>query len=197
MKTTFAAALFVAASAAAFAQQAPAGSQGSQQSPAARPQQQQTAPAEQPKAGEQTIKGCLTSADNIYTLTLTDADMPPGSTVPTISYTLAPGTGVDLQPHVGKMVQVKGTEAGPGMQNSQRVVVDRSAPTPTGTSGSAGAAGANPSDANAGNAGASTGSRPSSGDTPTVQTEAKAKIVAKTLNVSTVQPAQGQCGDAK
>lgn len=195
MKTTFAAGLFVAASAAAFAQQAPAGSHGSPQSPAARPQQQQTAPAEQPKAGEQTITGCLTSADNMYTLTLSDANMPPGSTVPTISYTLAPGTGVDLKPHVGKMVQVKGTEAGPGMQNSQRVVVDRSAPTPTGTSGSTGAA--NPSDANAGNAGASTGSRQPAGDTPTVQTEAKAKIVAKTLNVSTVQPAHGQCGDAK
>ena len=194
MKTTLAAGLFVAASTAAFAQQAPAGSQGSQQSPTTRPQQQQTAPAEQPKAGEQTITGCLTSADNMYTLTLSDANMPPGSTVPTISYTLAPGTGVDLQPHVGKMVQVKGTEAGPGMQNSQRVVVDRSAPTPTGTAGSADAAGANRSDANAG---ASTGSRESAGDTPTVQTEAKAKIVAKTLNVSTVQPAQGQCGDAK
>ena len=109
MKTTFAAGLFVAASAAAFAQQAPAGSQGAQQSPTARPQQQQTTTAEQPRAGEQTVTGCLTSADNIFTLTLSDSNLPPGSTVPTISYTLAPGSGVDLEPHVGKMVQVKGT----------------------------------------------------------------------------------------
>lgn len=190
MKTTLAAGLFVAASAAAFAQQ-PAGSQARPQGGAAQPPQQQRSNPEQPKTGEQTITGCLTAADNIYTLTLSDSSMPPGSTVPTISYTLAPGTGVDLKPHVGKMVQVKGTEAGAGMQNSQRVVVDRSGPTPTGTSGNAGAGSATGADA--GNA----GNRQSGGGTPRVETEAKAKIVAKTLNVSTVQPTQGQCGDEK
>jgi hypothetical protein len=192
VKTTFAAGLFVAASAAAFAQQPPAGSPGSAQSPATRTQQQSTA-AEQPKAGEQTITGCLTSADNIYTLTLSDSDLPPGSTVPTISYTLAPGTGVDLKPHVGKMVKVKGTEAGPGMQNEQRVVVDRSAPTPAGTSGRTNASSGDTSDDTSATAGASAGNRQRAGGTPTVETEAKAKIVAKTLNVSTVQPAAGQC----
>lgn len=189
MKLTLAAGLLVAASAATFAQQAPAGSAGAQGSTPAGQQQQQpqrqqqsTSP-EQLKAGEQTLTGCLTSADNIFTLTLLDADQPPGSTVPTVSYTLAPGTGVELRPHVNKMVQVKGTEAGPGMQNSQRVVVDSSRPTPTGTSGTAG--------------NTNTSGQSGSGTTPTVQTEAKAKIVARTLNVSAVQPAKGSCAEAR
>ncbi len=193
MKLTLAAGLFVAASAAAYAQQTPAGSTGAGTPPASGGQRpQQTASPEQPRAGEQTLTGCLTSADNIYTLTLLDADQPPGSTVPTVSYTLAPGSGVDLRPHVNKKVQVKGTEAGPGMENSQRVVVDSSRPAPTGTSGTAGA--------NDNGRSGSTNNAPNpsrGGSTPTVQTEAKARIVAKTLNVSAVQPAQGSCTETR
>lgn len=195
MKMTLTAGLFVAASAAAFAQQAPSGSQAPAHNPATHTQQ--SAPAEQPKSGEQTITGCLTSADNVFTLTMLDADQPPGSTVPTVSYTLAPGTGVDLKPHVNRKVQVRGTEAGEGMQNSARVVVDASGPRPTGTSGTATS---NAADNNGNNAGATaaSGARPSgSGDTPTVETSAKARIVAKTLNVSAVQAASGNCTEVK
>jgi hypothetical protein len=176
VKRTFAAGLFVAASTAAFAQQTPAGTQTSHPT--------QPAGAHSP-TGEQQVTGCLTSADNIFTLTLLDADQPPGSTAPTVSYTLAPGTGVELQQHVNKKITVTGTEAGPGMENSARVVVDNSqpAPAPTGTSGTA-----NPAASD----------RPArDGDTPTVQTSAKAKIVAKTLNVSKVESAEGDCTEAK
>ena len=185
MKMTLAAGLFVAASAAVFAQQAPSSGSSRSQPQAAPARTQQSTPAETPKAGEQMLTGCLTSAGNMYTLTLLDSDQAPGSTVPTVSYTLAPGSNVELDAHVNKMVRVKGTEAGPGMQNSQRVVVDNSRPQPTGTSG------------NANDSAATAGDRPSGGSTPTVETSAKAKIVAKTLNVSEVQPASGQCPEAK
>jgi hypothetical protein len=185
MKIT--AGLFVAASVAAFAQ-APAGSSATQR-PAA-PSGQATPSQGAAQQGEQTLTGCLTSADNIYTLTVMDDSGAPGTTATTTAYTLAPGSSVDLQPHVNKRVTVKGTDAGPGMANSARVVESTpAAPAATGTSGTAGsgsngAAGAN-NDANRSG---------STGGTPTVQTTSKARINAKTLNVTNVQPASGNCG---
>ena len=181
MKRTLAAGLFVAASTAAFAQQTPGGTPSS---PATQPTASGTQ-STSPARGEQQITGCLTSADNLFTLTILDVDQPPGSTAPTVSYTLAPGTGVDLQQHVNKKITVTGTEAGPGMENAARVVVDNSppAPAPTGTSGTI-----NPA----------AGDRPArDGSTPTVQTSAKAKIVARTLNVSKVESATGDCTEVK
>jgi len=180
MKLSLAAGLFVAASAAAFAQ-APAGSaptqgtspqrQGSTSSP-----QQNSAPS------EQTLTGCLTSADRVYTLTVMTDSGAPGTTAQTTSYTLAPGTGVDLQPYLNKRVTVKGTDAGPDAQTTNRVEM-KTPPEPatTGTSGT-GAAGSNASPSK------------SSGGSPTVQTSAKARINSKAFNVTTVQPATGSCG---
>jgi hypothetical protein len=181
VKLTLAAGLFVAATTAAFAQ----GQTGTSSS--ATSQQNgtsQTATAQQNTRGtEQSVTGCLTEADDIYTLTVMSAT--PGTTATTTVYTLAPGTGVDLKQHVNKMVTVKGTDAGPELQNSARVV-QTTPPTATGTSGSANATGTSGS-AN-GNSG---------GGTPTVQTTAKARINAKTLNITGVQPATGSCGGLK
>jgi hypothetical protein len=189
VKLTLAAGLFVAASAAVFAQ-TPAGSSPQGTTPQQRPSA--TAQQNSPKQGEQTLTGCLTSAENIYTLTVMDDSGAPGTTATTTAYTLAPGSGVDLQGHVNKRVTVKGTEAGPDAQSSTRIVDSSPAkPAATGTSGTASANGAtNPNarsnaDANRSSAG---------GATPTVQTTAKARITSKTLNVTDVQAASGSCG---
>jgi hypothetical protein len=172
----FAAGLFAAASAAAFAQAPATSSPATPQAQTPSSQQQTSRPA----AGDQTVTGCLTSKDNLFTLTVMDDSGAPGTTVSTTAYTLAPGTGVDLQAHVNKMVTVKGTDAGPGMQNSTRVVeATPPAPAPTGTAGTSGSP----------NAGAAR----SGGSTPVVETEAKARINAKTLNVTSVQAATGEC----
>lgn len=177
MKLIFAVGLFVAASAAAYAQ-APAGS--TSQTPATQSPQRQSSPSAQPnaaqKGSEQTLTGCLTAAENIYTLTIMDDTGAPGTTATTTAYTLLPGSGVDLKSFVDKRITVKGAEAGDDMENSARVV-QRTAPAATGTSGSTAA-----------------GSSNANGARPTVQTEAKARINAKTLNVSDVQPASGSCG---
>lgn len=176
MKLTIAAGLFAAASGVAYAQ-APATSPKTQTPttqtrPAAGATQKN--PAEK---GEQTITGCLTSADNVFTLTVLDDSGAPGTTAETIAYTLAPGTGVDLQPLLNKRVTVKGTDAGPDAQSSNRVVMKSpAAPAATGTSGS-GARDAKPA-----------------GLTPKVETSAKARITSKTFNVTNVQPASGNCG---
>ena len=180
MKLTLAAGLFVAASAAAFAQ-APAGSPTAQP---ASPQRQGSASSLQQNSAprEQTLTGCLTSADTIYTLTVMDDSGAPGTTAQTTSYTLAAGTGVDLQPYLNKRVTVKGSDAGPDGQTTNRVEMKTPpAPAATGTSGS-GAAGS-----------IAAPSKPSGG-TPTVQTSAKTRINAKAFNVTTVQPATGNCG---
>ena len=185
MKLTLAAGLFVAASAAAFAQ-APAGSSNTQTST---PQQRQGSPTSQQKTtqGEQTLTGCLTSADNIYTLTVMEDSGAPGTTAQTTQYTLAPGSGVELQAHLNKRVTVKGTDAGPGAQTTNRVEMKSPpAPAATGTAGTA--AGAN----SGSNAGANAGS--GSGGRPTVETQAKARINTKTFNVTNIQPATGSCG---
>jgi hypothetical protein len=170
VKLTLAAGLFVAASAAAFAQ-APAGSSNTQNSS---PQQPQGSTASQQRVApqnEQTLTGCLTSADNIYTLTVMDDSGAPGTTAETTQYTLAPGTGVELQPLLNKRVTVKGTDAGPAAQTTNRVEMKSPpAPAATGTSGAA------------------------SGANPKVQTTAKARINTKTFNVTNVQPASGSCG---
>jgi len=180
VKLIFAAGLFVAASAAAFAQ-APAGSSttpgtaGQRQGSTSSPQQNST-------PGEQTLTGCLTSADRIYTLTVMDASGKPGTTAETTSYTLAPGTGVDLQPYLDKRVTVKGTDAGPAAQTTNRVEMKTPpAPASTGTSGTAAAGRDGSPDA-------------ASSGTPKVQTSAKARINSKAFNVTTVQPASGSCG---
>ena len=120
----------------------------------------------------------------------------PGTTAETIAYTLAPGSGVDLQPHLNKRITVKGTDAGPDAQSSNRVVMTTPpAPAATGTSGFAGgtatSGGATASGADASGA-ARSGS--ASGDRPTVQTTAKTRITSKTFNVTNVQPASGSCG---
>ena len=176
MKLTLAAGLFVAASAMAFAQ-APAGSSPAQ---GTSPQRQGSAssPQQNSAPGEQTLTGCLTSSDRIYTLTVLDDSGKPGTTAQTTSYTLAIGTGVDLQPYLNKRVTVKGTEAGPDAQTTNRVEMKTPpAPAATGTSGTGAAS----------NAASSRG-------TPTVQTSAKARINSKAFNVITVQPATGSCG---
>ena len=178
MKLTLATGLFVAASAAAFAQ-APAGSSTTQATP---PQRQGSASSAQNNSPrEQTLTGCLTSADRIYTLTVMDDSGAPGTTAQTTSYTLAPGSGVDLEPYLNKRVTVKGTDAGPGAQTTNRVEMKTPpAPAATGTSGT-------------GSSGSSASS-PANGGTPTVQTSAKARINSKAFNVATVQPASGNCG---
>jgi hypothetical protein len=196
VKLIFAAGLFATASAVAIAQ-TPAGTQRSTTGTQTQSTQQtQTTTTRQdpaqPKAGEQTLTGCLTAAENVYTLTVMDDSGAPGTTANTIAYTLAPGSGVDLKPLVDKRVTVKGTEAGPAAQSSARIVQSTGpAPAATGTSGSNAAsnAGANAT----GNAGANSRS---GGDnaTPTVQTQSKAQITTKTLNVTNVQPASGSCG---
>lgn len=180
MKLTLAAGLFVAASAAAFAQ-TPAASPSTQ---TASPQRQGSASSPQQNSAprEQTLTGCLTSADKIYTLTVMDDSGAPGTTVQTTSYALAPATGVDLQPYLNKRVTVKGSDAGPDAQTTSRVEMKTPpAPAATGTSGS-GAAGSNASPSG------------SLGGTPTAQTSAKARINSKAFNVTTVQPATGNCG---
>jgi hypothetical protein len=186
VKLTFAAGLFVAtATATAFAQ-APAGAAPAQGT-APQQQQQQRQTPQSPQANspttqkEQTVTGCLTAAGSVYTLTVMDDSGTPGSTAETTAYTLTAGSGVDLQPHVNKRVTVKGTDAGPQSQDSTRVVENTPpAPAATGTSGSGSSA--------------ATASGSASGATPTVQTTAKARINAKTLNVTNVAPATGSCG---
>jgi len=180
VKLTLAAGLFVAASAMAFAQ-APAGSSPAQ---GTSPQRQGSAssPQQNSAPGEQTLTGCLTSSDRIYTLTVLDDSGKPGTTAQTTSYTLAIGTGVDLQPYLNKRVTVKGTEAGPDAQTINRVEMKTPpAPASTGTSGT-GAASSNAAPSK------------QSGSTPTTQTSAKGPINPKAFNVITVQPASGSCG---
>jgi hypothetical protein len=192
VKRTLATGLFVAAAASGgtFAQ-APAGSPATQTN-SPQTQQRTTAQADDAK-GEQTLTGCLTSADKIYTLTVLDDSGTPGTTAQTISYTLAPGSAVDLQPHLNKRVTVKGTDAGQDAVKSERVVTSTpTAPAATGTSGtSSGAAGATTGTAGANNPPASGGA---SGTTPTVTSTAKARVTTRLFNVTDVQPASGSCG---
>ncbi|MGE3955193.1 MAG: hypothetical protein AB7H96_00630 [Vicinamibacterales bacterium] len=183
MRLPITAGLFLAASITALAQQ-PA--------PGAQPQPQQGNTA-QPSPREQTLTGCLTSADNIFTLTIVDDSGAPGTTVENISYTLAPGSGVDLRAHLNKRVTVKGTDAGQDAATSKRIVVDSpSAGTATGAAGQRASDAGNTTDRSTGTSG--TGSADAGGATPKVETEAKARITQRTFNVTNVQPAAGSCG---
>lgn len=197
MKLTLAAGLFVAASAAAFAQ-TPAGSSNSSSTTPQRPGSAASA-QQNTTSTEQTLTGCLTAADNIYTLTVLDDKGAPGTTAETTQYTLATGSGIDLKPHLNKRITVKGTDAGPGAQTSDRVVMNTpAAPAATGTSGttpsnnsssSAGTTGANAGASNSGTSAAGNG-----GAAPKVETTAKTRINTKTFNVTNVMPAAGSCG---
>lgn len=183
MKLPITAGLFLAASMTALAQQPAPGAQT----------QNPQGNAAQPAAREQTLTGCLTSADNIFTLTVVNDSGAPGTTVENISYTLAPGSGVELQPHLNKRVTVKGTDAGQDAATSDRIVVNSpSSGTATGTAGqNAGGAG-NTTDRSTGTSGSS--SADAGRATPKVETEAKARITQRTFNVTNVQPASGSCG---
>lgn len=174
VKLTLAAGLFVAASAAAFAQ-AP---QGASQQPGPATPRGSATQGDAAVGGERTLTGCLTSAENIYTLTVLDDSGTPGSTAETIAYTLAPGSGVELRAYLNRRVTVKGTDAGQDAAASSRVEMKTPpAPAATGTSGRTGSA--------AGDAG---------GVTPKVETSAKTRITSRTFNVTNVQPATGGAG---
>ncbi|MBS1818061.1 MAG: hypothetical protein JSU08_09035 [Acidobacteria bacterium] len=195
MKHTLTAGLVAVASAVVFAQ-TPSSATGQNAS-------QGNTQGNRTSSGEQTLTGCLTSADNIFTLTVMDDSGAPGTTAETIAYTLAPGSGVDLKGHLNKRITVKGTDAGPDAQSSNRVVMNTpAAPAATGTSGRS-AAGATDSGANRGNTngnqnagqpGNQSNASGANGSTPMVQTSAKARITQKTFNVTSVQPANGNCG---
>jgi hypothetical protein len=146
-----------------------------------------------------TVTGCLTSAQNVYTLTTSDSQ--PGASAPTtVSYTLQPASNVDLKSHVNHKVEIKGTET--AAQDSARVVDSTRSQAPTGTSGSANSgatsnagSGANGSASGGANSGANNNanSGASGGKTPVVETTTKAQIVAKTLSVSSVRMVAAQC----
>lgn len=182
-------AVFVAASAAVFAQQpasdasrSPQNATSSQQQP-----QQQQPPSQSGQSGQVTVTGCLTSAQNVFTLTANGSQ--PGASAPTtVTYTLQPTSNVDLKSQVNHKVEIKGTET--AAQGSARVVDSTRSQAPTGTSGS-GNAGANGA---TGSAGANaTGGPNAGGRTPVVETTAKAQIVAKTLSVNSVRTVAAQC----
>lgn len=184
MKLTLAAGLFVAATAAVFAQQP----QSSSPQPGPATQQRgSSAQGDAAAGGERTLTGCLTSAENIYTLTVLDDSGTPGSTAETIAYTLAPGSGVDLRAHLNKRVTVKGTDAGQDAATSSRVEMKTPpAPAATGTSGRSGSAAGADADTRSGSAAA--------GATPKVETSAKTRITSRAFNVTNVQPAAGGAG---
>ena len=194
MKLTLAAGLFVAASAAAFAQapaesSTPQGATTSQRPGSAASAQQGTTPT------EQTLTGCLTAADNVYTLTVLEDRGAPGSTAETTQYTLAPGSGVDLKPLLDKRITVKGTDAGPGAQTTDRIVMKTpAAPAATGTSGSTPSTSNNSGSTGASAGASNSGASAAGGATPKVETTAKTRINTKTFNVTNVTPAAGSCG---
>lgn len=171
----FAIAAILAASATAFAQNG--------QSPQQQPQRQQNQPQNQPQTqqqnqqqsqqGQQTFTGCLSSAQNAYTLTVADPPVP-GATATTTAYTLKPSGNIDLKSHVNQKVEVKGTAV--STDDAARVVEaggDRTA----GTSGAAN-----------NNTARNTGTV-----TPRVETTTKAQIIARTLNVSSVRQVASKC----
>jgi hypothetical protein len=142
----FATAVLLAAAAAVFAQQST-------------PQQPQT------------FTGCLTSANNVYTLTVADPPVP-GATAQTTAFTLKPSGTIDLKSHVNQKVEVKGNAV--STDDAARVV-EKSSSQATGTSGS-------------------NGTQPKTGGvTPRVETSAKAQIVAQTLTVSAIKEVSSKC----
>lgn len=165
----FATAVLLAASAAVFAQQA-----NQQQRPSNTPDraaQDQASRQPSHQQGPQTFTGCLTSANDVYTLTVADAPIP-GATAQNTAFTLKPSGNVDLKSHVNQTVEVKGTAV--STDDSARVV-ERSPSQATGTSGSK---------ANEPNTG---------GVRPRVETTAKAQIVAQTLTVGSIREVSSKC----
>jgi len=126
----------------------------------------------EPNQAQQTFTGCLSSANNVFTLTVADPPTP-GATAQNTAFTLKPSGNVDLKSHVNHKVEVKGTAV--STDDAARVVEKSPAQT-TGTSG-----------ANA-NAGRSTGTI-----TPRVETSARAQIVAQTLTVSSLRDVSAKC----
>jgi len=166
----FAMAVFLAASATAFAQQNGQNpQQGQNQQNQARTQQNQSSQNQQ---GQQTFTGCLTSAQNAFTLTVADPPIP-GATAQNTAFTLKPSGNVDLKSHVNKKVEVKGTAV--STDDAARVV--ESSGQAKGTSGAAN-----------GNTARNTGTV-----TPRVETTAKAQIIARTLNVSSIREVGSKC----
>jgi hypothetical protein len=128
----------------------------------------------QTQAPPLTVTGCLTAAQDKFTLTVTDAQQPGTTTTPTtVTYSLQPAASVDLKAHVNHKVEVKGTE-GPGQTQAAVVDSSRSQATPAGTSGTAG-----------------------STPTPTVETTAKAQIVAKPLSVESIRMVADRCDETR
>jgi hypothetical protein len=158
----FVTSVLVAATAATYAQTPTPGQQST--SPQGATGQQQS----------QTVTGCLTSAQNSFTLTVTDPQQPGATTPTTVTYALTPAANVDLKAHVNHKVEVRGRETA-GQTSAAVVDSSRSQATPAGTSGTA-----------------NTGK-----PTPTVETTAKAQIVAKTLSVESVKMVAARCDDGK
>lgn len=108
-----------------------------------------------------TVTGCLRAGDAANTFVLTTSQT--SDTARAATYELAGQTGVNLQEHVGRRIQVT------GIVESQSKIATRDAPRPaddtTGTTGTPG--------------------------TPTVQTGTQLNV--QRLNVTTVRPAEGEC----
>jgi hypothetical protein len=120
---------------------------------------------------QQTFTGCLTSANNVYTLTVADPPVA-GVTAQNTAFTLKPSGDVDLKSHVNQKVEVKGNAV--STDDAARVV-DGSSSQATGTSGS-------------------NGNQPNTGGVrPRVETTAKAQIVAQTLTVSAIKEVSSKC----
>jgi hypothetical protein len=141
-----------------------------------------------PKSGETiTVTGCL-GAGNNNTFTLTAApqqaaEAPTGTTATTpvgtkvtktITYTLTGAKPETLKPHVGHTVAITGTEAAPQMTTGMRDT-SKGAGTPQGTSGST----------------------PSGGGKPNVETTAQAQIVVRQLSADNVKMVSANCSLVK
>lgn len=166
MRTFVLTGILAAATAAASAQQPPAG-QSSQQSTA-------------PRANQQiTVTGCLAAGqNNTYTLTAapteTKSEAPTGTTATTpagtkvtktITYTLAGSKQDELKAHVGHTVQVTGVEAAPQVMAKMQDTTHSGAAT-QGTSGAG---------------------------KPRVEATAQAQIVARQLTVNAVKMVAAKC----
>ena len=93
--------------------------------------QSQTSQTQSGQQGPQTFTGCLTSANNVFTLTVADPPIP-GATAQNTAFTVKPSGSLDLKSHVDHKVEVKGT-AGPASDAAR--VVEHSTSQATGTSG--------------------------------------------------------------
>jgi len=164
----FATAVLLTASAAVFAQQT--SQQNSATSPSRTPTQATQDQSSQ--QSQQTYTGCLTAANDVFTLTVADPPVP-GATAQNTAFMLKPSANVDLKLHVNHKVEVKGA-ASPA--NDAARVTEHSSSQATGTSG------ADPNSV-----------RGTGTVTPRVETNAKAEIVAQTLTVSSLRDVASKC----